>query len=145
MTRQTMKFFIIAITLSFASQTNYAADTSTTTSANTNSNNDLINERFTVDRALLEKHWRIDCDQAVTTTLTWLTEQSPLKQKLWDGLHWKDLNYCGLLFNTVDTGRYEPCPNYLRAYQLLSNMRQSIVDFNEQRIRETLSVQCSVK
>jgi hypothetical protein len=112
--------------------------------AHAETNSSLVNERFTVSRPLLEKHWHIDCDSAVSSTLDWLSSQQGKEIKDWDKLAWRDLKYCGLLFNTSATDRYQPCPEYSQAYHRLSEVMggKSTLDVNVQTITHLLSTQC---
>ena len=84
---------------------------------------DLANERFYTDPLLLQKQWRVDCRQAVLTTGAWLDSYS--QQSDWEQLPWRDLELCGLLFNTPDTGRHQPCPDYSKAFVSLRNARET--------------------
>ncbi|MCP5301724.1 MAG: hypothetical protein H7A03_00970 [Pseudomonadales bacterium] len=100
------------------------------------------NERFPVDRTLLEKQWGINCEQAVDLTLGWLKSGTGMERVA--PLPMRSLKYCGLLFNTPDTGRYQPCPDYESAYQRLVDIRQheSIMDTDTEAIEIYLSDQC---
>ena len=102
----------------------------------------LVNERFPVDSTLLKKQWNVNCDNTVNLTLSWLTGQKSQVDKSWDQLPWRGLKYCGLLFNTPDTGRYQPCPDFTEAHRQLLVMRQGVEMFNPEQITRALANQC---
>jgi hypothetical protein len=103
----------------------------------------LANERLPVDRYLLEKQWGVNCTAAVSLTLAWMDDQQGRSVGDWEMLPWRDLKYCGLLFNTPDTGRYQSCPDYSKAYRLLSAMRQGEAVIDIPVLAAVLSERCN--
>lgn len=108
-------------------------------------NDELTNERFPVDRKLLEQHWNIDCNEAVDTMLSWLNKSNKPKQHLHElASTVSQLRLCGLLFNTPKTGRFEGCPNYSFAHQLLHLLQRGEIKLSEAPIAKALSKQCDM-
>ena len=84
-------------------------------------NDQLSNERFPVDYKRLEKHWGVDCEEALNVVGTWFENFEVNSNLNQNAIPISDLERCGLLFNTRGTDRFKPCPDYQEILNLLDS------------------------
>lgn len=109
--------------------------------ADVNGKEGLANERFHSDPKWIEAQWHIDCNAAVANSQQWLGNNRT-DHREWEALPWRDLKLCGLLFNTKDTGRYKPCPDYSGAHDSLMAARSRDEYVDKDQLLRMLSLQC---
>lgn len=87
-----------------------------------------VNEKMLQDRVLLDRG---------------LLDREVFQLDPWETIAWEDIYRCGLLFNTHNTGRFQPCPNYSEVYRRLNLMRRRQTNADKEKIQKLLmSDQC---
>lgn len=82
----------------------------------------IVNERLPITGEELEKHWHLDCRKTAETILSQLYATNGEKKVSTSLIsnEVRHLGYCGYIYNIRDNNRYETCPDYLGAFELLN-------------------------
>lgn len=91
--------------------------------ADTTTANEIVNERPLLKGTELEKHWRLDCPSTIAGILAPLSTARDGAEIHWDGQTMRNLELCAFIYNTPNTSRTQPCPNYGQALTELQNFQ----------------------
>lgn len=117
--------FVTPLLLLFYSSSGHSSSTSSIN--NRHSNDAIANERPPLTADELAEHWKLDCQKIALVTESWAEKAVLSQHPNVSDVDLRELQLCAFIYNAQDTGRYQPCPNYKKALQVLKDIKEGNV------------------